>query len=215
MKLLGVCWLVVPHFNGARYVYECLLRPCLSVNPQVVIKYLIKPKENPSLSAESFQAVAERYVKENGSEALEKLIDSKSKHTKLNIDVEEIKEVTNMEKKEPAAVIQFKPKVPNIAKENAKSWKIKEKNPANTIERVNCVDSNLTQIAKKTVGAGEIKEKMVAAASGENKVPEIPASEKVQRQWTCALCQYERLRIYKTDSNKIRNPLIAQEQVNA
>ncbi|PSS02589.1 HVA22-like protein [Actinidia chinensis var. chinensis] len=217
MKLLGIFWLVVPHFNGARYVYECLLRPCLSVNPQVVIKYLIKPKEHPSLSAESFLAVAERYVKENGSEGLEKLIDSKSKHTKLNIDVEEIKEVTNMEK-EMTAVIQpkfiehaiakddikaveltqknltaatnsVKPKVPNIAKENAKSWKIKEKNSATTTERVNCVDSNLTQIEKKTVGTGEIKEKMVAAASGENKVPEILASEKVQRAWTCALCQ--------------------------
>ncbi|GFY89456.1 hypothetical protein Acr_06g0013960 [Actinidia rufa] len=91
MKLLAICWLVVPHFNGACYVYECLLRPCLSVNPRVVIKYLIKPKENPSLSAESFLAVAERYVKENGSEALEKLIDSKSKHTKPNTDVEEMK----------------------------------------------------------------------------------------------------------------------------
>ena len=77
MKLLAICWLVVPHFNGACYVYECLLRPCLSVNPQIVVKYLIKPKENPSLIAESFLAVAERYVKENGSEALEKLIDSK------------------------------------------------------------------------------------------------------------------------------------------
>ncbi|XP_057494555.1 uncharacterized protein LOC130779772 isoform X11 [Actinidia eriantha] len=173
MKLLAIFWLVVPHFNGACYAYECLLRPCLSVNPRVVVKYLIKPEENPSLSAESFLAVAERYVKENGSEALEKLIDSKSKHTKPNTDVEEMKAVTNTEKKETAAVIQLKPKVPNIA----------------TTEWVNCVDSNLTQIEKKTVGAGEIKEKTVAEACGENKVPEIPTSEKVQREWTCDLCQ--------------------------
>ncbi|XP_057494547.1 uncharacterized protein LOC130779772 isoform X3 [Actinidia eriantha] len=173
MKLLAIFWLVVPHFNGACYAYECLLRPCLSVNPRVVVKYLIKPEENPSLSAESFLAVAERYVKENGSEALEKLIDSKSKHTKPNTDVEEMKAVTNTEKKETAAVIQLKPKVPNIA----------------TTEWVNCVDTNLTQIEKKTVGAGEIKEKTVAAACGENKVPEIPTSEKVQREWTCDLCQ--------------------------
>ncbi|PSS02587.1 HVA22-like protein [Actinidia chinensis var. chinensis] len=189
MKLLAICWLVVPHFNGACYVYESLLRPCLSVNPRVVIKYLIKPKESPSLSAESFLAVAERYVKENGSEALEKLIDSKSKHTKPNTDVEEMKAVTNTEKKETAAVIQFKPKVPNIAKENVKYGEIKEENPAATTEWVNCVDSNLTQIEKKTVGAGEIKEKTVAAACGENKVPEIPTLEKVQREWTCDLCQ--------------------------
>ncbi|GFY89451.1 hypothetical protein Acr_06g0013940 [Actinidia rufa] len=107
MKLLAICWLVVPHFNGACYVYECLLRPCLSVNPRVVIKYLIKPKENPSLSAESFLALAERYVTENGSEALEKLIDSKSEHIKPSTDVEEIKEVMNTEKEETAAVSQI------------------------------------------------------------------------------------------------------------
>ncbi|PSS02586.1 HVA22-like protein [Actinidia chinensis var. chinensis] len=174
MKLLAICWLVVPHFNGACYVYECLLRPCLSVNPQIVVKYLIKPKENPSLIAESFLAVAERYVKENGSEALEKLIDSKSNHTKPNTDVEEIKEVTNTEEEEEtAAAIQpkfivstvvkddtldnnksvelpqknpiaatnsMKPKVPSVGKENAKSWETKEKNPVVTTERTKFIE---------------------------------------------------------------------------
>ncbi|XP_057494553.1 uncharacterized protein LOC130779772 isoform X9 [Actinidia eriantha] len=202
MKLLAIFWLVVPHFNGACYAYECLLRPCLSVNPRVVVKYLIKPEENPSLSAESFLAVAERYVKENGSEALEKLIDSKSKHTKPNTDVEEMKAVTNTEKKETAAVIQHKFIEPTVAKDDTKVVELTQKNPTAatnslkpkvpniaTTEWVNCVDSNLTQIEKKTVGAGEIKEKTVAEACGENKVPEIPTSEKVQREWTCDLCQ--------------------------
>ena len=87
MKILGICWLMVPHFNGACYVYECLFRPCLSVNPRVVIKYLIKPKENPSLSAESFLSVGDRYVKVNGSEALEKLIDSKVSLFSLSLSV--------------------------------------------------------------------------------------------------------------------------------
>ncbi|XP_057494559.1 uncharacterized protein LOC130779775 [Actinidia eriantha] len=189
MKLLAICWLVVPHFNGACYVYECLLRPCLSVNPRVVIKYLIKPKENPSLSAESFLALAERYVKENGSEALEKLIDSKSKHTKPSTDVEEIKEVINTEEEETAAVIQAKFIDRTVAKDDTRAMELTQKNPIAATNSVNCVDSNFTQIEKKTVGDGEIKDKTVAAAGGENEVPEIRASEKVQREWTCALCQ--------------------------
>ncbi|XP_057494557.1 uncharacterized protein LOC130779773 isoform X2 [Actinidia eriantha] len=160
MKLLAICWLVVPHFNGACYVYECLLRPCLSVNPQVVVKYLIKPKENPSLIAESFLAVAERYVKENGSEALEKLIDSKSKHTKPNTDVEEIKEVTNTEEEETAAVIQPKFIEPTVVKDDAlddtKSVELPQKNP---IAATNSMKPKVPSIGKENAKSWETKEK--------------------------------------------------------
>ncbi|KAE9446137.1 hypothetical protein C3L33_21965, partial [Rhododendron williamsianum] len=52
-----------------------------------------------------------------------------------------------------------------------------------------CVEPNLAQNEKKTVAAGEIKAKTVATAGGESKAVEIIDSEKVQREWTCALCQ--------------------------
>ncbi|KAI8027751.1 HVA22-like protein a [Camellia lanceoleosa] len=107
MKLMAICWLGIPNFNGACYVYECLIRSCLSVNLQGVIERFIKHKDDLPLNAESFLAVAERYVKENGSEELEKLID-RSRHTKPNIDKEEIKAVTNTEEKETATAIQVK-----------------------------------------------------------------------------------------------------------
>lgn len=80
MKLMAMCLLVLPDFNGASYVYECLLRPCLSVDLRVVMKYFIRPKEDKSLNAENFLSMAERYVQENGSEALEKLLDRKVSH---------------------------------------------------------------------------------------------------------------------------------------
>ncbi|KAH7836134.1 hypothetical protein Vadar_033022 [Vaccinium darrowii] len=51
------------------------------------------------------------------------------------------------------------------------------------------VEPNLAQNLKKTVDAGEIKEKTVGAAGGDNKAVETTGSEKVQREWTCALCQ--------------------------
>ncbi|KAH7834296.1 hypothetical protein Vadar_014655 [Vaccinium darrowii] len=244
MKLMAMCLLVLPNFNGASYVYECLLRPFLSVDPQVVMKYFIRPKEDKSLNAENFLAMAEMYVQENGSEVLEKLLDRKSNYTKPDIGVEEIKAMTNTEEKETAAAIQSKHtnadigveeikaitnteemetaaaiqskyeepnvgedaaravkqpersplaattlsegKEPNVAEENANS---EVENPAVATEQVKRVGPNLAQNEKITVDAGDIEEKTVAAAGGENKAVEITGLEKVQKEWTCALCQ--------------------------
>ncbi|KAI8532425.1 hypothetical protein RHMOL_Rhmol11G0213400 [Rhododendron molle] len=235
LKLMAMCLLVLPDFNGASYVYECLLRPCLSVDPQAAIKYFIKPKEDKSLDADSFLAVVNRYVQENGSEALEKLLDRKSKHTKPDIGVEETKAMTNTEERDTTAAIQSKHdepnagkvdaraeelpekcpvaaiklsklKEPHVAKENATARELKDENRAVATEqearsasiqsnlnfplwRVKCLEPNLAQNENKTVAAGEIKEKIVATAGGKNKAVEIATSYKVQREWTCALCQ--------------------------
>ncbi|KAF7126711.1 hypothetical protein RHSIM_Rhsim11G0141100 [Rhododendron simsii] len=206
LKLMAMCLLVLPDFNLASYVYECLLCPCLSVDLQAAIKYFIKPKEDKSLDAESFLAVVDRYVQENGSEALEKLLDRKSKHTKPDIGVEEIKAMTNTEERDTTAAIQSKLKEPHVAKENASAGELKDENRAVATEQearsasiqsnlnfplwhVKCLEPNLAQNEEKTVAAGEIKEKIVATAGGKNKAVEITTSYKVQREWTCALCQ--------------------------
>ncbi|KAF7126384.1 hypothetical protein RHSIM_Rhsim11G0141200 [Rhododendron simsii] len=216
LKVMAMCLLVLSDFNGASYVYERLLHPCLSVDLRTAMKYLIKPKEDKSLNAENFLAVAERYVQENGSEALEKLLDRKSKHTKPDIGVEEIKSMTNTEERDTAAATQFKyeepdvvkadaravalpekspvaatklskVKEPHVAKENANVGELKDESPAEVAtEQVKCVEPNLAQNEKKTVAAGEIKEKTVATAGGESKAVEVIDSEKVQREWTCA-----------------------------
>ncbi|KAH7832906.1 hypothetical protein Vadar_001225 [Vaccinium darrowii] len=297
MKLVAMCLLVLPDFNGASYAYECLLRPCLSVDPRAVIKYLltkkravikyllikkravikyfIRSKEEKSLSAESFRALAERYAQENGYEALEKLLDLKTKHTKPDIGMEEIQAISNTAEKETAAAIQSKyqepivgkmdaraveqpekspvaatklsefrePRVgkenanvgqlkdenpavateqskyqkplvgkmdaiaveqpekspiaaaklsklrePSVGKENATMGQLKDENPAVATEQIKFEEPNLVQNEKKTVAAGEIKEKTVGAPEEEKKAVVI-SSEKVQREWTCALCQ--------------------------
>ncbi|XP_052192931.1 uncharacterized protein LOC127801664 isoform X5 [Diospyros lotus] len=241
IKLITICWLVLPWFNGAGYVYEHLIHRCLSVNPEELVNLLFKPKKNTSLDAERFLSMAEKYVKENGCEALEKLIARKPEHRNPDVDMEEIKAVTNTEEKGTAAAMlkvpdavkgnakaveltaknsdaatkRSPPKVPNVAKENAKAGELKEKDLAATershpkgpdvaeenaksgevmkkdlaaIERVKYVEPNLAQTEKYTVASSEIKEKKTAPA--EKPVMEEPASsEKVQREWTCAVCQ--------------------------
>ncbi|KAE9446997.1 hypothetical protein C3L33_21100, partial [Rhododendron williamsianum] len=162
MKLMATCFLVLPHFNGASYVYECLLRPCLSVDPRGAIKYFIKPKEGKSNIAEVFLAVAERYVEENGSEALEKLLDRKSKLTKPDIGMEEIKAMANTEEKETAAAIRSKYKEHNVGKVDAGAVEQPEKRPiaATTLSKV-----EEPSVGKENANTGQLKDENPAVAT--------------------------------------------------
>jgi len=112
-----------------------------------------------------------------------------SKHTNTDIGVEEIKATTNTEEKETTAAIQSKCEEPNVGKVDARAVEQPEKSPLAATKLVKRVEPNLAQNEKKTVDAGEIKEKTVGAAGGENKAVETTGLEKVQREWTCALCQ--------------------------
>ncbi|WMV51612.1 hypothetical protein MTR67_044997 [Solanum verrucosum] len=117
IKLITICWLVIPRFNGACYLYEVLVRPCLlvkwhdsisqfnsscyvylrlsclclSVNLRTVAHWFNKPMEDQSLKNETFLSVVEGYLKENGSDALEKHIANKYKDYSSKHHAEEIK----------------------------------------------------------------------------------------------------------------------------
>jgi receptor expression-enhancing protein 5/6 len=84
-KLFFNCWLVLPQFNGAAYVYQNFVRP-IFVNQQTInIWYIPRKKDNLGKSEDVLQA-AERYIQENGTEAFERLI-SKVFYTDLS-DIE-------------------------------------------------------------------------------------------------------------------------------
>nr|XP_009616965.1 uncharacterized protein LOC104109388 isoform X2 [Nicotiana tomentosiformis] len=178
IKLITICWLVIPQFNGACYFYQNLIHPsllvkldavitqfygscyvyqrllysCLSVNLQIVTDWLNKPMEDPSLDYKSFLAMAERYLEENGSDDLVKLIASKSKDYSLNHYVEEIKTI---DASDEAGML-----IPNqVVCEGAGSfWKdIKTmehmaKHEAAEPKHVKSVRENLIWIEKKTTG---------------------------------------------------------------
>ncbi|XP_052192930.1 uncharacterized protein LOC127801664 isoform X4 [Diospyros lotus] len=157
IKLITICWLVLPRFNGACYVYEHLIRQWLSVNPEGLVNLIVKPQKSTSLDAERFLSMAEKYVKESGCEALEKLIAGKHEHRNPDVDMEEIKAVTNTEEKGTAASML---KVPNAVKGNTKAVELTAKNYDAATERS---PPKVPYAAKENAKAVELKEKDLAA----------------------------------------------------
>ncbi|WOG82689.1 hypothetical protein DCAR_0101855 [Daucus carota subsp. sativus] len=103
VKILVVCWLVIPYFNGASIAYNNVVRPCLSMQlPQIIVDMLNK-KQYSSLTRESFLEETERYVKENGTEALEKLFASKPIINEPPVAQKDINAVDILDKHEAAA----------------------------------------------------------------------------------------------------------------
>ncbi|RWR78400.1 HVA22-like protein a [Cinnamomum micranthum f. kanehirae] len=80
-KLIATCWLVLPYFNGAAYVYEHYVRPCFK-NAQTVNIWYIPRKKNIFSKPDDILTAAERYIEENGPEAFEKLISKTSRESK-------------------------------------------------------------------------------------------------------------------------------------
>ncbi|KAA8542416.1 hypothetical protein F0562_023448 [Nyssa sinensis] len=73
VKLIVTCWLVIPYFSGAAYVYEHYVRP-VYVNPQAVNIWYIPRKKDIFSKPDDILSAAEKYIEENGTEAFEKLI---------------------------------------------------------------------------------------------------------------------------------------------
>ncbi|KAJ9705607.1 hypothetical protein PVL29_003597 [Vitis rotundifolia] len=80
IKLMLICWLVIPHCDGSYYVYQHLVHPGLSMDPQVVMNRHFNESKKLYHSSENFLVAADRYIKENGAEALDKLLASKVCH---------------------------------------------------------------------------------------------------------------------------------------
>ncbi|KAF5449662.1 hypothetical protein F2P56_030083 [Juglans regia] len=72
-KLIVSCWLVLPHFNGAAYVYRNFIRP-FYMNPQTHVQMWYVPRNNIFKKQDDVLTAAERYIEEHGPEAFERLI---------------------------------------------------------------------------------------------------------------------------------------------
>ena len=63
----------MPYFDGACYVYKEVIVPCLSLDPEIIVNWFAKLKQTTG-ERETILAEVEKYISENGTEALEKII---------------------------------------------------------------------------------------------------------------------------------------------
>ncbi|GAB2251690.1 hypothetical protein Droror1_Dr00004537 [Drosera rotundifolia] len=74
-KLLLTCWLVIPYFSGAAYVYEHFIRPVF-VNPHTwtVNIWYVPRKKDLFGKRDDILTAAEKYIKEHGTDAFKDII---------------------------------------------------------------------------------------------------------------------------------------------
>ncbi|GER38571.1 protein kinase superfamily protein [Striga asiatica] len=80
IKLIFTCWLVIPYFSGAAYVYEQYVRPYLVTRQKTVNIWYVPRKKDIFGKPDDILTAAEKYIQENGPEAFEKMI-NKSRET--------------------------------------------------------------------------------------------------------------------------------------
>ncbi|CAL5213554.1 unnamed protein product [Lathyrus oleraceus] len=94
IKLMIILWLTIPDFGRASYVYNNLIR---SVKLQIVTWRLNNYWMKWLFEKDDFLMHAEIYVKENGTEALEKLIASKTNVERLETNIKDLEAIVKKE----------------------------------------------------------------------------------------------------------------------
>ncbi|XP_045819318.1 zinc finger protein 385D-like isoform X2 [Trifolium pratense] len=172
IKLMIVFWLTIPDFGRASYVYNNLIR---SMKPK------IDTWRKCFVEEENFLMHVEKYMKENGSEALEKLI--ASKNTMHRPDAEVTNEIIDNDNKE-----MLKTNGERLQSENKdiKDLVAIEKKEIPATKQRTYADIVASQTTSSTI----VETKEIAGrdtAGGEHPQSSSTLKE-VQREWTCALC---------------------------
>uniref|UniRef100_A0A0E0DXG3 HVA22-like protein n=1 Tax=Oryza meridionalis TaxID=40149 RepID=A0A0E0DXG3_9ORYZ len=126
MKLIFICWLVLPYFNGAAFVYQNYVRP-MFVKHQMVNIWYVPQKKGLFGKSDDFLTALDKFIEENGPEALKKLTNKAGKSSKQSgkswKDSKSSKESkdskSSKESKEPKPSKDSKqPKPPKVLKES-------------------------------------------------------------------------------------------------
>ncbi|KAI9117440.1 hypothetical protein K1719_011606 [Acacia pycnantha] len=77
-KLILTCWLVLPYFNGAAYVYEHYVRPFF-LNPRTINVWYVPGKKDQLSKPDDILTAAEKYIQEHGTQEFESIINRADK----------------------------------------------------------------------------------------------------------------------------------------
>ncbi|CAD6230032.1 unnamed protein product [Miscanthus lutarioriparius] len=74
MKLLFCCWLVLPIFNGAAYIYEAHVRRYFKISNYVSPNYNERQRRVLQMMSLDARKSVERFIETHGPDALDKII---------------------------------------------------------------------------------------------------------------------------------------------
>ncbi|KAE8697860.1 HVA22 A, putative isoform 3 [Hibiscus syriacus] len=177
IKLMIVCWMMIPHFDGAFYVYNHFIHPCLYMDLPTIINRF---KRLQQLLLNNI--LADEYAKAHRPpEALDKLIANEPKGSEASILQKDIKPVRLSEKTEVAPVNQVLCFCHNVMFHNSLP-----RVPLQTLDYEFYIpppEPDAVQAVNNKIALPEINRE-----AGFN-LTEIPLEKQVQKEWTCAMCQ--------------------------
>ncbi|ONM38507.1 HVA22-like protein f [Zea mays] len=74
MKLLFCCWLVLPIFNGAAYIYEAHVRRYFKIGSYVSPSYSERHRRVLQMTSLDARRSVERFIDTHGPDALDRII---------------------------------------------------------------------------------------------------------------------------------------------
>ncbi|KAF4381083.1 hypothetical protein F8388_012005 [Cannabis sativa] len=187
IRLVTVFSLVIPYFDGAFHVYKHVLCPCLSMDHQIILNWFSQQKHT-SVEKERVLTEVEKYIRENGTEALEKIIAGKpSSGSTKNPEVKEIKPVSVEDDK---LVKQSSSDGPNLTKKDVSDVKLTEKKEVKEPVQASRVEPKPAEVTeKRTIITTEAKQTVpeIPSARAQLSLPLLPKS--FQKEWKCHLCK--------------------------
>uniref|UniRef100_A0A803R383 HVA22-like protein n=2 Tax=Cannabis sativa TaxID=3483 RepID=A0A803R383_CANSA len=205
IRLVVVCWLVIPHFDAAFYVYKHLLHPCFSI-----INCSNQEKKNQGETGTT-------NARENGYELVLDNIASKS--NSINFDVAvvkdinskdvvkeevtsanqpssdstknpEVKEIKPVSVEDDKLVKQSSSDGPNLTKKDVSDVKLTEKKEVKEPVQASRVEPKPAEVTeKRTIITTEAKQTVpeIPSARAQLSLPLLPKS--FQKEWKCPLCK--------------------------
>ncbi|XP_054802660.1 uncharacterized protein LOC129306217 isoform X3 [Prosopis cineraria] len=191
MKLMIVVCLMTPDFGRAAYVYNYLIRSCLYMNPQAVISRFSDWKKI-FVEKEDFLMQAEKYITQNGTEGLEKLIASKANTALCSVDSNESTSSSTAKTQKIAADTE-RGAYPDLhAFENVqKEWTcaiclLTMHSEANLNSHL---QGRKHKAACEALKAKKTEAKAAATDAGNGASHQSCVSNNVQKEWTRDICQ--------------------------
>ncbi|CAK8577928.1 unnamed protein product [Lathyrus sativus] len=182
IKLMIIFFLAIPDFGRASYVYHNLIRP---MKLQIFAWRFNNYWRKIFVEKDDFLIHAERYLRENGTEALEKLV--ASKNTVCRPDAEVINQIISTDNKEMLKTNEERLQTKHLDVKDLEAIE-KRETPAATKQDIPVIPkvgpsqsaSSATVVTKGTAENGR--------AGGEVPQSSTSTQKEMQKEWTCALC---------------------------